>query len=195
MVKLFKSGNYTIKELIPQTVNSSDNALYIISVGNEIIDSVSTDQNEGSGSWKNISQNYFPANVSVNVTVKNAGGFSKGDVIRADAIRFQLLDEVLAIEENNSSLPNEIVLHQNYPNPFNPTTKISFTVPDKNGPEYVKLKIFNVLGKEIKTILNEKLSPGSHIIEFNAVGLASGIYFYSLETGGKIFTKKMVLLR
>ena len=193
--ELFRSGTYKIEELIPKTINSSDNAIYLISIGEEIIDSVFADQNEGSGNWKNISQNYLPANETVKVTVKNIGGYSTGDVLRADAIRFQLIDEILDVESEEDLLPDEFVLHQNYPNPFNPATKISFSIPGRKGATLAKIKIYNVLGKEIKTILNEEITPGRHIIEFNAAGLASGIYFYTLETGGKIFTKKMVLLR
>jgi len=83
-------------------------------------------------------------------------------------------------------------LKQNYPNPFNPSTKISFVIPT-NG--LVSLKVFNVLGNEIATLLNDQLFAGAHTVPFNAAGLSSGIYFYALTVNGFTKTKEMVLLK
>jgi hypothetical protein len=88
---------------------------------------------------------------------------------------------------------------QNYPNPFNPSTKIKFSIPaaEKNfsspGQE-VSIKVFNVLGKEIVTLLNGKKAPGNYELIFNAAGLPSGVYFYRLAAGNYMATKKMILL-
>ena len=83
-------------------------------------------------------------------------------------------------------------LEQNYPNPFNPTTTIGFGIPEKAN---VRLSILNILGEEIRVLLNEEKESGHHSIEFNASDLPSGVYFYQLRTGSFVETKKMVLLR
>jgi len=83
-------------------------------------------------------------------------------------------------------------LHQNYPNPFNPNTKIKFVIPKSS---FVNLKVYNVLGKEAATLVNEEKPAGNYEVEFNATDLPSGIYFYRLQAGDFIETKKMILLR
>ncbi len=93
-------------------------------------------------------------------------------------------------DENN--LPKEYSLSQNYPNPFNPTTKIKYTIPKTN---FVKIKIYDVLGNEITTLVNEEKSAGNYEIEFSGKGLSSGIYFYKIEAGEFISFKKMILLK
>ncbi len=87
---------------------------------------------------------------------------------------------------------NDFVLEQNYPNPFNPSTTIKFTIPIK---EYVTLKVFNLIGQEIQTLVDEEKTEGSYEIEFNASGLPSGYYFYRLQTGNRLETKKMILIK
>ena len=89
-------------------------------------------------------------------------------------------------------MPDEFVLYQNYPNPFNPTTKIKFTIPDFG---FTTLKIYDVLGNEIATLVNEEKSPGNYSVEFNAGKLASGVYIYTLKAGAFRGTKKLVLLK
>ncbi len=90
------------------------------------------------------------------------------------------------------STPREFALMQNYPNPFNPSTIISFQIP-KSG--LVSLKIYDVLGIEIATLLNEEKNPGKYEIDFNASYLSSGIYFYTLRAGNFISIKKMILIK
>ncbi|MCX6165783.1 MAG: choice-of-anchor J domain-containing protein, partial [Ignavibacteriae bacterium] len=94
--------------------------------------------------------------------------------------------------ENNSHIPTTYSLSQNYPNPFNPVTKISFGIP-KSG--LVSLKVYDVLGKEVVTLVNEVKNPGSYIVDFNGASLSSGIYFYRLETNGFTSVKKMMLIK
>lgn len=94
--------------------------------------------------------------------------------------------------ENQDSPINKFSLSQNYPNPFNPSTTITFTIAKRG---IVNLKIFNSLGKEIKTLLSKELGPGQHIVHFNASSLASGIYYYKIISETYSSTKKMVLLR
>jgi len=96
------------------------------------------------------------------------------------------------IETSNDEIPDEYHLFQNYPNPFNPSTKINFAVP---GNGFVNLTIYDVLGNEVTTLINEEKAAGSYEVDFNAEGLTSGIYFYTLSAGSFNETKKMVLLR
>ena len=94
--------------------------------------------------------------------------------------------------QDEREFQNGINLHQNYPNPFNPTTKISYQIPELS---YVKLKIYDVLGKEIATLVSEEKPAGNYEINFNAFDVTSGIYFYQLETESYLETKKMILLK
>ncbi len=106
---------------------------------------------------------------------------------------------VVSVEDETPNLPTEFYLSQNYPNPFNPSTKIKFTIPNvgrRGSSTYnVTLKVYDVLGKEVATLVNEELPPGEYEIEFDATGLPSGVYFYQLKAGNFIQTKKMILLR
>jgi hypothetical protein len=94
--------------------------------------------------------------------------------------------------EHNPQIPVSFSLEQNYPNPFNPTTTISYQIPELS---FVTIKIFDVLGSEIATLINEEKPIGSYEVEFNASELTSGIYFYRLKAGDFIVTKKMVLMK
>jgi hypothetical protein len=84
------------------------------------------------------------------------------------------------------------VLFQNYPNPFNPSTKISWQLPVGG---QVTLKVYDVLGNEVVTLLDEYKPAGSYEVEFNASGINSGVYFYKLQAGSYTETKKLVLLK
>ncbi len=97
------------------------------------------------------------------------------------------------------TLPTEFNLSQNYPNPFNPSTTIKYTIPSVtlSGVEgsKVQLKIFDILGNEITTLVDEYKPAGNYEVDFNASGLASGMYLYKLQTGSFVETKKMILMR
>ena len=97
-----------------------------------------------------------------------------------------------AIEVNISSAPKEFSISQNYPNPFNPSTTISFSIPKT---EFVTLKIFDILGNEVKSLVNEELQAGIYNKEWNPAGLSSGIYFYRLQAGQFSQTRKMNYLK
>jgi hypothetical protein len=87
---------------------------------------------------------------------------------------------------------NKFELSQNYPNPFNPTTTIRFNLPEAGN---VKLTLFNILGQEIKTLVNEVKEAGTYTINFNASELNSGMYIYKIETGSFTQTRKMTLVK
>ncbi len=97
-----------------------------------------------------------------------------------------------AVEQIKDIIPDKFKLEQNYPNPFNPTTKIRYSIP-KNS--FVTLKVFNLLGEEIETLVNSEQSAGVYEATFDASKLSSGIYFYTLQTKNFNLTKKMILIR
>ncbi len=88
--------------------------------------------------------------------------------------------------------PAEFSLKQNYPNPFNPSTKIEYSIPQDG---FVTLRIYNSLGQEVSRLVNNFVKAGSHSVTFNAGSLASGIYYYKIESGSKVMVKKMMLLK
>jgi len=90
------------------------------------------------------------------------------------------------------SQPTNYKLYQNYPNPFNPFTTIRFSIPTSGN---INLKIYDILGREIKTLLNEFKPIGTYEVSFDGSGLASGVYFYQLRTGDFVETKKMILMK
>ncbi len=91
-----------------------------------------------------------------------------------------------------TEIPADYALSQNYPNPFNPSTKINFAIP-KSG--MVSLKVYNILGKEVATLVNQNMNAGTYNYEFNASNLSSGIYFYKLDVNGFTSVKKMTLVK
>ena len=96
------------------------------------------------------------------------------------------------IDDDRNELPEDYLLRQNYPNPFNPATAITYQIP-RTG--FVTLKVYDVLGREVATLVNEEKPAGSYEMQFTANGLTSGIYFYQLNTGNYSETKKMILLK
>ncbi len=106
---------------------------------------------------------------------------------------FKTIVPLVGIQNNVSHIPGEYRLEQNYPNPFNPSTIINYELRITS---YVQLKVYDVLGKELITLVNELRPSGNYKIEFNGSDLSSGIYFYSLQIDGKVIaTKSMVLLK
>jgi predicted GH43/DUF377 family glycosyl hydrolase len=100
--------------------------------------------------------------------------------------------EPAGIVDEEIDTPRKFVLYQNYPNPFNPSTTIEFTLPKS---EFVELKVYNILGKEVLTLVSKKLNQGNHTYTFDGNNLSSGIYYYQLVAGEYREVKKMVLLR
>jgi len=122
-----------------------------------------------------------------------------GNLLRPNAVVIREVNPSSVSGDENSSTLNNYVLEQNYPNPFNPSTVISYQLPVTSK---VTLKVYNILGNEIATLVNEELPAGEYEVEFNAVShsagvrnLPSGIYFYQLRVGKFIQTNKMIYLK
>ncbi|MBI5404273.1 MAG: T9SS type A sorting domain-containing protein [Ignavibacteriae bacterium] len=103
------------------------------------------------------------------------------------------LSEVIGINNIGFEIPSSFKLHQNYPNPFNPTTTISYKVKSY---KVIKLSVYDILGKEISILVNEKQIPGSYEVSWQGTGYTSGVYYYSLYADGiRMDTKKMVMIK
>lgn len=103
-----------------------------------------------------------------------------------------LIELANSVEKIDNNIPDVYTLKQNYPNPINPVTKIEFSLPKESA---VKVKIYDILGREVNTLINEKLSAGSYSVEWNSAGLCSGVYIYTLQAGSTIISRKMNLLK
>ncbi|MDE3057243.1 MAG: phosphodiester glycosidase family protein [Bacteroidota bacterium] len=111
--------------------------------------------------------------------------------IYLDNLRVSYPARVTEVREINS-LPSSFTLFQNYPNPFNPATHLRFTIADVR---FVTLKVYDVLGREVATLVNEQKSPGTYEVQFDGSRLSSGVYFYRLTAGNFVDTKKFVLMK
>jgi len=118
-------------------------------------------------------------------TVNAQWGNGKADAAAA-------MQNVLSVKRESGAVPKEFVLKQNYPNPFNPATKIGFKV---QGSGFTSLKVYDILGREVATLVNETLEAGEYSVSFDATNVTSGVYFYTLKAGNHSITKKMLLLR
>ena len=126
------------------------------------------------------------------------GGFdAEGNVV--GSIEKLNESEIVDVFDSESNiLLSEFKLYQNYPNPFNPVTTINYTVPyleDKNENSNLTLKVYDILGNEVRTLIDERLSPGNYSIDFDASDFPSGVYYYQLKTKNYLETKKMILLK
>jgi hypothetical protein len=120
-------------------------------------------------------------------------GVAKGkdDVVERALAWINTTNGVGAIE-GKPQLPGQYALSQNYPNPFNPTTKINFSVPSAG---HVTLIIYNILGQEIKKLVNSEMAPGTYTVSFDAHEFSSGVYIYRLSSNNVNITKKMMLIK
>lgn len=140
----------------------------------------------------------IPAGGSQNITLTlNAQTLQEGTYtgqvsVNTNGGNFTIPIDYLVNVEKLNSVPTEYSLSQNYPNPFNPTTSIEFSVPEA---ENVRIKIYDMLGKEVTKLLDEKKSPGKYRVTFDASSLASGTYIYRIETPSFVESKKMILLK
>ncbi len=141
----------------------------------------STDQGT---TWANISPSITTQLVSIVMT-------PGGRILVGGAYVFRSRTTTTSADET-PSLPAKFSLMQNYPNPFNPTTSIRFRIPNLG---FVSLTVFDVLGRELKALVNEVKAPGEYSVSFDASDLGSGVYFYRLRTGDFVETRKLVLMK
>jgi hypothetical protein len=103
-----------------------------------------------------------------------------------------LSEMITSIEPVASEVPRQFELHQNYPNPFNPNTTIKYELP---GFSMVRLSVFDILGREVSVLANDRENAGLYEVKFDAAGLSSGVYFYKLTAGQFVQTRKMTVVK
>ena len=173
-VRIKAGGTWQMQEVVAQTGYNSQNLWLHFGLGNaNSVDSIKVE-------WINGLTHYFTNEmVNRNITISESGTIN-------------------GISQINSEIPVDFILYQNYPNPFNPSTNLEFGIPESG---FVSLKIYDMLGKEVKTLVNEILAPGKYRYKFDASGLSSGVYFYTLISynpnvaGNYSFTKRMLVLK
>jgi hypothetical protein len=139
----------------------------------------------------------FEANANVGCIGKKVGVLLKNSSAitsswaAADLVRVNANHSITSVPQTQMK-PSVFSLAQNYPNPFNPSTNISYTL--KNSGK-VRLSVYDLLGREVAVLANEIQTAGAHEARFSAGGMSSGIYFYKLQTGNEVITKKMMLLK
>jgi hypothetical protein len=138
-------------------------------------------------SWQNYTSNMKLAEVNDIIIDKEANIFLATD----ESVWRSNPDSIVSVAEN-TEIPSEYNLYQNYPNPFNPTTTIKYSVKEAG---MVTLTVYDILGKEIRTLVNETKSPGEYTATFDASSLPSGIYIYTIRTGSFNASRKLVLLK
>jgi hypothetical protein len=145
----------------------------------------------------------LPENISFHFSVVNIPGTSLNPELLNVACSYPSADDPVTISTTTASLvddglvPKSFALFQNYPNPFNPSTQISFDVPNT---EYITLRIYNLLGQDVKTLVSKIMNPGKYSFEWDGTDIinndaASGVYFYELRGESFISRKKMLLIR
>lgn len=140
----------------------------------------------GAGDWRRMTYNLPNYTTRIQIQVKSGSG---GNPIYLDSI---CVINWEGVQNSQNGIPKIFVLSQNYPNPFNPETMINYELPF---PVHVKLVIYNYLGKEVTTLVNEKQQQGRYQVNWNASEYSSGVYFYRLQTESFSETKKMVLIK
>jgi hypothetical protein len=110
----------------------------------------------------------------------------------SDVWIIKLKSDIVGMDEDVAEAPEFYNVSQNYPNPFNPTTKIKYSIPQLSN---VVIKVFDILGNEIETLVNDEKPAGIYEITWNAEKFPSGVYFYQIKAGNFIQTKKMILLK
>ncbi|MBK6877960.1 MAG: S8 family serine peptidase [Ignavibacteria bacterium] len=134
----------------------------------------------------------IPANGEITIAFALIAGNNLTDLQANAAAARNKYNSLVGITNYNSELPSDFSLSQNYPNPFNPTTNIKFSIAN---PGLTSLKIYNTLGKEVASLVNEYLQAGSYDADWNASGNSSGVYFYRLQANGFVQTKRMLLIK
>jgi hypothetical protein len=165
------------------SVQQTTDGGYIIAGGNAII---KTDDN-GDTLWTKSFQG-----VGNSIQQTSDGGYIVAGSQNRDVLLIKIAPDITSIDDNQPVSVNDYQLHQNYPNPFNPSTTIEFSLPQSG---FVTLKIYNILGEKVATLVSDRLSPGSYSYVWDASELTSGVYLYRLQAADYIETRKMVLTR
>jgi polygalacturonase len=177
--------NLTLKNIAANNSSSNSMAGYIVGVPEEIMDNIHF-QYVSIKAYKGLEvRNAKIDTVRTSISVSSGSAY----ILQSNGSITTLLN---GVKQETTALPEKIQLLQNYPNPFNPSTTVSFNLPMRS---FVSLKVFDLNGREVATIISEEMSAGSHSRQWNANNLTSGIYFCRLQASLFTETKKLILLR
>jgi 1,4-alpha-glucan branching enzyme len=179
----------------------NDSSMNVTILGNFDVNPVALiPQFQNTGTW----YDYFTGEqIDVSTPINlDAGGFKIYTTVKLPTPEEGILSEVNEIAD----IPSQFSLEQNYPNPFNPSTKIRYTIPtsplnpspyqgEGHRERWVTLKVYDILGKAVTTLVNEEQSLGIYEVEFNGNNLSSGVYFYQLKADNFVITKKLILMK
>ncbi len=183
------SGSYDVSAWWATSSGNSYETVFEINAGTNSYEVTKTQKLNG-GQWNYLTEIELPEEGSIYIKVKSN---STGLVV-ADAIRLIYNGPVTGIE--NELVPAKFILSQNYPNPFNPTTTIKYSLPVRaENLQPVQLVVYDILGKQVATLVNENKSRGEYEVIFDASHLASGTYIYTLRVDNNLLSKKMLLLK
>ncbi|MGA2622825.1 MAG: T9SS type A sorting domain-containing protein [Bacteroidota bacterium] len=171
--------------LIGITVSKQDTVIGVdtLSIGN------STDSYQEFAANIHYTASGTPDLINITVTIGRSGYGNAGTYFLLDDLSF---GPAVGVDEPRTTFPSGFELAQNYPNPFNPTTTVSFVISHSS---FVTLGVYDVLGREVATLVNEVKQPGEYTVEWNAEGIASGMYLYELRSGAFSQTKKLILAK
>ncbi len=191
---LKKSGSYKVTAYVYFTnpgdfYSIADSARYMIHYdGDSTL--VTVDQGKYiAGSWVPLGSYPFQAGDRGYVELMD-DGHKSGQILIVDAVKWSYQSPLVV--QNNPPIPAETELSQNYPNPFNPSTVIQFEV---SSSRFVNLEVYDVLGREVRTLVDKMEQPGNYTVTFNAGNLPSGVYFYRLSAGNYTAVKKMIVVK
>jgi len=189
-IRMSSDGGTNWSKITPDSLNN----IYTVRVnGSDILAGSDNGRvwvsNNSGQSWTNISADIPSGNVIKGFVY--SGNYALV-AVRQNRVWRRPLSEITSVSEIKSSLPTKFSLEQNFPNPFNPTTNIGFQISEYG---FVSLKVFDVLGKEVSTLVNENLSAGKFSVDWNTENIPSGMYFYKLTTNNFSLTKKMLLAK
>ena len=136
---------------------------------------------DNNGNWNNVSGQINSSNNTITISSSQLYSFYTIESSSATAV-----------DKTKNELPEKYILEQNYPNPFNPSTTIKYSIPVGG---LVTLKVYSIIGKEVRTLVSSEQSAGIHTVNFNASDLPSGIYLYTLTANSFTQTKKLVLIK
>lgn len=189
-LNLPKRAVYKIQAWWVNSFNRCTNTPFII-LHNGSTDTAKINQTINGQQWFDVGEYLFAGDTSETITISNNA--ASAGYVAADAIRIVSSDSAFtAVFGSNNLAPISFSLYQNFPNPFNPSTTIRYSIKESG---IVKLVVYDVLGRVIKTLISDFQNVGSHEIAFNAENLTSGIYFYRLTSGNFSDVKKMLLIK
>jgi hypothetical protein len=173
-------------------LNNDKDHIYLIDATNVTIDEVAY---EVDGFWNSLPNGKGPTLSLINYQLDN----SKAESWTASKLHGTpgyINDVYTKVDELENGLPSEFILYQNYPNPFNPITTIQYSIPSGVETSYMtSLQVYDVLGREVALLVNQKQSAGNYEVKFDASQLVNGVYFYRLQAGSHFSVKKMIILK